>query len=316
MSVTSALNFIQKNQLKNGGFISYSSAEKDVFTEDNPRQTTFFPSLILGALCEVSHPGADAIKKNITKFLINQKSQHWSYNYWDRTHADFTSEPYPDDLDDTFCALTALYKFKPSLITGEALASIAHLLIETERNEGGPYRTWLVTNDSKNSTWHDYDLVVNANIGYFLSLQNIELPNIVDFIEKAIKNNSITSPYYSDPYTIIYFISRWYRGAQVPALIKILTRGLKNIDQHTPMQTALVISALVRLGYSKTKLQTAITHLQKAQQTNGSWPPGQLCTDPAKDGKTHYAGSASLTTALCLEAIELHRKYQPRAVLA
>jgi len=82
---------------------------------------------------------------------------------------EFKSKPYPDDLDDTFCALNALYLFDRKLISGSAYAYIIQLLTKVEKNEGGPYKTWLVS--KKTSGWDDVDIVVNSNIAYFLWLQ-------------------------------------------------------------------------------------------------------------------------------------------------
>jgi hypothetical protein len=108
------------------------------------RRTTFFPSLILLALSHFDQPEAQHIKRRTAQFLLKQKSDGWSFNYWDRKSAASRAQPYPDDLDDSFTALAALWHYQPTLIDGKALAAAAKLLIATERQEGGPYKTWLV----------------------------------------------------------------------------------------------------------------------------------------------------------------------------
>jgi len=86
-------------------------------------------------------PKVKTIKQKAAKFLLSQKSKHWSFNYWVRNSQEAKKLPYPDDLDDTFCALSALFQYDPNLINGSAMAKIITLLTAMEKKEGGPYRT-------------------------------------------------------------------------------------------------------------------------------------------------------------------------------
>ncbi len=310
-SITNGILFLSRTQLHNGDFSSFSSPVLKNFKSEKQYRSTFPAALILSCLNEMTDsPQAEKIKKGAAKFLLSQKSEHWSFNYWTRDSEEAARMPYPDDLDDTFCALSALYAYDAALIDAAALAKIIPLLTFAEKKEGGPYRTWLVSPDA-GSAWTDTDLAVNANIAYFLSLQEVSLPELVSFIEKAIDERRYTSPYYPEPFPIIYFISRFYTGEKKGDVRKfLLQKQLRNGgfgEKTTPLNTALAVSALLRLGADPKQLESSIRYLIQNQK-NGAWEAGAFCLDPAMNGQTYYAGSPALTTAFCLEALTLCEK--------
>ena len=137
--------YLYSVQEKNGSFLSLSSSHSNTFNDKPFYHTTFSTSLILSC----SHWINPSTKLNIIKqkaatFLLTQKSRHWSWNYWIRKSKESKQRPYPDDLDDTFCALSALFLYNPKLIDGESFSYIVQLLSLLEIQEGGPYRTWLI----------------------------------------------------------------------------------------------------------------------------------------------------------------------------
>ncbi len=299
-----AAQYLAQTQLESGGFESVSLLTKFAKEGDRIYQTTFFPSLVLLALQHVQADEVMNIKARITNFLIDQKGEEWSFNYWDRTSNEHQTKPYPDDLDDTFCALAALYTEKPELFTPSTLARIAMLLIRTEQHEGGPYKTWLTT--SSKPAWNDVDLVVNANIARFLSRQGVELSSITDLIEQAVAANKLSSPYYANIYPIINFVAGWYTGDHQQNLIeKLITRKHGAAWRH-PQRTALAITSLLRLGYDHRQLQPAVEYLINLQQTDGGWEAEAFCADPSVDGRTRYGASRALSTSLCMEALALY----------
>ncbi|HJP96522.1 MAG TPA: prenyltransferase/squalene oxidase repeat-containing protein [Candidatus Saccharimonadales bacterium] len=300
VSLQKALHFLQTAQQSDGSFLSNSSSQQTPFVAQHTYHTIFAPALILSALATV--PRTAAIRQKLADFLLAQKNPHWSFNYWTRTSLQNKTMPYPDDLDDTFCALTSLWLHDSSLITEEALAHMAKLLIATEVAVGGPYRTWLVAANSP-KIWLDTDIAVNANVAYFLQLAVQPLPNLTAYLETAIVQQAFRSPYYPDMYPIIYYIARTYRGPQQAALARVLCDNMQS-DGHwgTPLRTALAVSALYNLQQPVAK--TAPQYLLATQQSDGSWPAEAFCIDPTRDGMVHYGGSAALTTAFVLEALQ------------
>lgn len=304
MNFDSGLKFLTNEQSSDGNFLSYSSPNPKDFTGAKVYRTTFLTALILDCLNKLpdSHY-RNKIQEKAARFLISQKSGDFTFNYWDRRSGEFKTMPYPDDLDDTFCALAALHNFNNKIINGLALAKIVKILTATEKEPGGPYQTWLVSKNAK-LIWHDVDLAVNNNVAYFLSLFKINIPSLFELTEAAILKQSFTSRYYPDFYPTIYFIAQWYRGALSKSLIKFLLKR-KNKDDNwgDPLSTALAVSALLHLGLSPLRVKPSINYLKKTQLKDGSWPAYGFCFDPAMAGRPFYAGSPALTTAFCLGAI-------------
>jgi len=297
-----ALSYLAAHQQKSGGYKSYSSAQKVPFEIVHTYQTVFVPALILAALHPYKLQPARDIKKRLADFLLTQKSRHWSFNYWYRESREAHQMPYPDDLDDTFCALSALWLYDAHLIDESALAHIVKLLIATETAPGGPYKTWLADKEAP-AVWQDADLAVNANIAHFLRIALEPLPKLTALTEAAIADHGFASPYYPDEYPIIYFVSRAYRGSRQKELATyILSQTKPDGSWGSPLKTALAVSSLHQLGHSTPK--TAKKYLLAQQLPDGSWPAEAFCIDPSRAGQKFYHGSATLTTALVLEALD------------
>lgn len=199
---------------------------------------------------------------------------------------------YPDDLDDTFTALIALFRYRPTLVPANAIAAAAKLLISTEVKEGGPYRTWLLSPLST-TVKNDPDAVINSTIGYFLSLQGVSSPGIEKYITDAVSNKECLSVYYPGIHQATYFISR-YLGAKtiLPAYSPFIT----------PLESALHISSCFNAGQSE-KITPSIINDLISNINKYGWQPYPFCMDPAKDHKPYYAGASALTAAFVAEAL-------------
>src|SRR5216684_1891580 len=123
--INQGLSFLQKQQLPNGSFLSLSSNTD--FKNAIKYQTIFSTALILSCLSSLKNSRASGPTDLATKFLLTQKSTNWSFNYWSQESKEHKLLPYPDDLDDTFCALAALYQYNPGLINGEVLAKVVSI---------------------------------------------------------------------------------------------------------------------------------------------------------------------------------------------
>lgn len=308
--------------------MSFSDTAPEVIGKTIKHQTTFFTANILSclnsieelvfenalAMPEVAIMGKfAAIRKSATEFLLSEKSGYGSFNYWGHAAEERKTMPYPDDLDDTFVALAALYGYDTKLIDGSALANAAKLLTAVETVPGGPYRTWLVAQDPQggqdprvphvSAAWRDVDVVVNSNVGHFLSLLNISLPNLATFIDEHIRAGDIGSPYYPGVVQAGYFISRFYDGVLKKELAEIILRERdKNGLWKNQLESAMAISALINLGFAEKITEADVASLTARIEKEG-YRPYAFCIDPARDGKTYYAGSAALTAAFCIEAL-------------
>lgn len=295
-----ALDFMRTVQRPDGSFIGYASDTLRPFAGIRPRQTVFTPALILGALAGTAE--AIDIRNKLATWLLAEHGPDWAFNYWARSAPERQTMPYPDDLDDTFCSVSALYRHNPQLVDARALGVIVQLLIATESQVGGPYHTWLVRQDSA-EIWKDVDMAVNANIAYFLRIIGSPLPNLTAYMETAIRSNTYTSPYYYGALPVLYFIARAYSGPNTAQLMDA-------IRQQTPqsaIEQAVWCSALMYCGEYDAVADTVII-LQHSQEADGSWPAGAFWLDLVVKGTASYHGAAALTTALVLETLELYRQ--------
>lgn len=303
-AINKGLKFLAKDQEKDGSFMCLVSKKLDDYRQANTVPAIVPVNIVLSSLINIDSETSKNIKKKAADFLLSEKSEYWSFNYWFRNSDWYKIEPYPDDVDDTFCALAALYEYNPALFDGEVMAKIVTMLTSAEKKEGGPYDMWLVPPEGR-KTWNDLDLVVNSNVAFFLSLQDISLPKVNAFIEKSINDEDYEFPY-NKIYPGIYFISRFYKGKQKEKMIDlILSNQEKDGKWENPLRTALAISSLINLSGNKYYgyLEKGINYLNKTQKKDGSWKPYSFYFQMKLENKKLYAGSSSITTALCLEAI-------------
>ena len=275
--------FLSQHQQQNGSFLSVSS-DSSSFKDGYTFPSLFSTTLILLSLADLKDtPKIALIKDKMANFLMSQKNENFSFNYWDRKSKEYKDIPYPDDLDDTFCALAALYKYDQHLFDGNTLRKITLLLTAMEEKVGGPYQTWIVKKDAP-SVWKDIDLAVNSNIAYFLSLLDISLPNINALIESMIKNKMISSPYYPTIYPIIYFISRFYTGKHRDRLTKLL---LKDYQQQNPLNQSLIILSLLNFNVSSAQITPIVQALTSHTYTSLEKPyPFYVGVNPKRDRKS------------------------------
>ncbi|MBI2450827.1 MAG: hypothetical protein HYV52_00595 [Parcubacteria group bacterium] len=331
-AIDRGINFLSREQRRDGSFFCLVSAKLDDYSRAKKVPAIVPTNFVLSSLIHIKNPVADLpadlrfaggfgkartlaqagrIKKKAANFLLKERGEYWSFNYWFRKSDWYKKEPYPDDTDDTFVPLAALYEYKPELFDGEAMARITTMLTSAEKQEGGPYDMWLVPPDARGK-WNDTDLVCNANIAYFLSLQDIYLPKVTAFIEKKIENKGYEFPY-NKIYPAIYFISRSYRGKKTEKMTRLLLRNQeKDGKWENPLRAALAISALINFSGEeyRERLKRGIQYLLRTQGKRGEWKPYSFYFQMRTKKKTLYAGSENITTALCLEAINKFNKLE------
>lgn len=315
-SLESALAFLEKNFSERSGFSSFSTLYSDSSKKSASifeYHTNFTNALILESLNTVARSRlssellkrVNALRSKLSLLLLSERSDNWSWSYWQKNHPEAKKFPIPDDLDDSSCAWSALYNFKPELFTGRVLAKITQLLIQLEENLGGPYKTWLIgPENSPDSSWLEIDLAVNANLAYFFSLQGIKLKGLKRFLETAIKEHYYNSDFYPQTAIIFYFLARAKNFLSIKtrqALIKDILE--KNQSIKSPiLYSTLKGTALFLLGKKDEEihrpLQTKILH---SQDKDGSWPEATYCYDPSLLGQKFTAQARSVTTAFVLE---------------
>lgn len=305
-SLNEPIRFLKNQQKKNGCFVGKAGSRIKNFEETREHPTVFFSALILWCLRDVAEAGS--IKKKLAVYLMQQRSRHWSWNYWQRRRSINKKFPYPDDMDDTARSLLALFSYKPELIGADALAGFIKLLISVEEKPSGPYRTWLVSPDLYEN-WGDTDIAVNASIGSFLAVHKVSLAGLNEFIAHAISNKKLGSPYYVGDIPTIYFLSDWYIGNGREVLKRTVTTRLQKPDTQNALMLSLLITSGKKLGVEYRLLQKAARHLRRLEN-KGHWPAEALYLDPQMDGVKYFAGSEALSTAFAIEALSLLKTAQ------
>lgn len=306
-AITTGVTFLASTQAPDGSFATYISSGKS-FQSARELRTTFAPALILGALAPVGNAGH--IRNKVATWLLAQKNPDWSFNYWPARAEERTTRPYPNDLDDTCCAIIGLYRHDPTIVDSACLAKLVRLLLATEKIVGGPYKTWLVSKQA-GAVWQDVDLAVNCNVAYLLRLIAKPLPNLDALMERTIATKQFASRYYPIPLVVTYFLARAYSGPNGQSLARYITAKQKNGHWQTPGQTALALSALHNLGDAE-KTSDAVKYLLSQQQPDGSWPAEAFWLDEVQASGKQYAGSSALTTALVLEVLTNLNVASPR----
>lgn len=287
------MQLLGQNQTASGKFQGYSAADQN-FAAITPTDTIFSTALILDCLNNVV--GSFAIRRKAADYLVSHKSKQWTWNYWERSSS---ARAYPDDLDDTVCAVASLLGHDPTLVDAVAQAHLAQSLIACEMEAGGPYATWLMP--ASDIQWRDVDVVVNANIGHMLSKLGVNSQALEEYISQCIANKQLTSPYYVGVVPVYYCIARWYKGPQLQQLGDLISNQLRQ-TQLTILERAMLITAACRVGRGSEVDNACISPL-----LSEAYMAAPLYYEPPVDGRWQYAGSVELTTAFAIEALSVWR---------
>lgn len=314
MNTQAIVTFLRDQQKADGSFEGRASSSLEPFVARRKQPTVFPTILILDCLQDVV--GAEDIRLRAAHYIERQVSAQGSWNYWELGSTVHAQQPYPDDLDDTACALAALMRADAKWVSGYRLGQLARMLIAAEQQTGGPYNTWLI-NTAQAPEWQDIDIAVNANIGYALSQQSVQVAGLTDYISDAIKYGRLRSSYYVGEAPVLYFISRWYSGDQFKTLQAHIIKRIARRSPKTVLEQALLLSAGCRVKLPGQQLAALASALQSGLNRS-AWPAAPLYIDPVYNKHQYYGGSKPLTTAFALEALTAYANHtvKPPIVIA
>jgi len=216
-----SVNYILGEQRKDGSF--FLEGNSDVL------MSTAFALFCLNDTAET--PVIKETKERAVNFLLQKKNKDWIFC---------------DDIGTNFLILSALAGYNPELIDGFAMAKILKVLTSVEVDEGGPYYSDIKKQNQK------IDIGTNIIIAYFLSLQDVELPNLNSLIESAIENYNFDSKLFGYIYSVIYFLSTFYKGDKKEKLINFILN--KKDERNSQVDIWLAESALENLKTQKNNL--------------------------------------------------------------
>lgn len=298
--------FISQQQKADGSFSGSTFNERSLSSEEND-SVVFYTALILRTLSKMSSSkNGSSLGKRGTRFLLDQKSPTWTWNYFKKdTRSELTL---PDDLDDTFISLSAISCFTPELIDEAVLAQIIRILVSQEEEIGGPYFTWIVSREDR-SRWNDIDIVVMTNIKFFLDQYHISHPHIERYIDQCIENEQLSSKYYHSEIFIIYFISQSYTGVYRNRLRKRILKRITSRRYSNPLELSCSLSAFLRLGGRFQVIHTYFFELVSEIKNAPEAFPLFIEKIETKDTEKgiFYSGSRCFTAACFIETVDLYQ---------
>jgi len=282
--------------------IKFVSSQQNTLGEFKNEDTNFVPAVIAMALSKTKNPLAQEILKNIAKLLIKNQAPSGTFNYWSKPTQHPKQEQYPNDWDDTSLAHAAIMQAGIP-IRGKTLANLLNKLRADQLRPGGPFVTWITPN--KNAI--EFDIVVNANVAYFLSLLGAQPKKLYEYLNHQILQQKFASPYYASPAAVIYFLSRIKISARAKGILlsHILSLKKPNGSFGNVLDTALTICSLLRFGYPVKKLSKSISFLLKHQRTSGEWDKQPFVVEKIVGNTKYFKESAVLTSAVCIESLTL-----------
>lgn len=220
--------------------------EDGSFLDSKGTKSVLSTALILSCLNNLKETvELKEIKQKAANFLLSQKDNDWLFS---------------ENIGADFCALSALMKYNPEIIDGRAIAKILMVLTSVETKEGGPYYSYF--GKEKERTPKRVDLGVNSEVAYFLSLQNVELPELNNLIEAAIESGDFKSEFWTSDYPVIYLISKFYKGGKKQKMIDFILSREESGKWEDPLNTALAASSLLNLNYPVEKLEKEMNYLK------------------------------------------------------
>lgn len=329
------ISFLYDHQLPNGEFCCYYAPDDKMIDWCVPDSTTFPTALISGCLLPLrKHEKVSKLLSSTAVFLQYQAMAGGVWNYFTKWNPLFKASP--ADADSTVFASYVL-----TALNYEIPCNRKYLL--ANRNSKGLFYTWFILRPTKSKYldvqyvkimarelkrplhtilfwWKhealrsDVDVVVNANVLFYLGLDSETRP-IVDYLMKVIvkRNEGSSDSWYKNPFTLYYFISRNYKNIKELEPIRdlIVQRILHSLNadgsfNSSALDTALAISTLLNFNYPH-DLKNSIKFLLDQQQPSGCWDRYILFY--SGPSKIVGWGSEEVSTGYCIEALEAYRNF-------
>ena len=296
-----AANFLDENQIYNGGFRCYM-ANNEALQARNALvdSCTFYTSCILYSLSFLNNPELTPLKRTAAEFLIKEMRPPGVWKYFSSGNP----TPVDPDLDDIACASFVLRGIHPDIRAGRNID-----VILGNRNQDGLFFTWLRKKDEEN----DIDSVVNANVLLYLGDRE-ETRTVSDYLNAVIAEcrEAESYYYYLDDIALYYALSRAYFNEVIsleptkkPVISRILARQRGDGSFGSELLTALAVSSL--LNYSCDDLDVlsrGAESLVNTQRGDGSWQRRAYDVGPPPPSPhASWFGSEELTTGFCVEAL-------------
>ena len=332
-AIYDGVKYLHQHQLPNGEFCCYIGWGDDSMQIAIHDSSVFPTSLIGFSLMNLKYiPEVKEIHERCVGFLQYQTLRGGIWPHFTSWTPLF--KLCPPDVDNTSCAsklLQALNKDYPAnrkmLLLNRTKSGLFYSWYTLRFNWVRSKDYWLLClRDFKypikallfwknvEAKRYDVDAVVNANVLYYLGLDE-DTKAIIPYLIKIIddKKEESCDLWYLNPFTIYYFFSRNYKNYPIELVaIKnpIVERILQTANDDgrfgvSILDTALGIISLLNLGSKSPAIESGIKYLLKTQEKYGEWPRWAVYYGGPK--KLQCYGSEELITGFCLEALSAYK---------
>lgn len=267
----------------------------------------FFTAMILLCLRELYNkfPETSQIIENGMKYLESQRSSEYTCNY--HNSAPETPSPYPDDLDDTFLYLLCKKYFCPQSINEQVFIKILSLLVRNEVAPGGPYFTWDVPHNQRES-WDNVDPIVNSTLHYYLIQENIHLPVLQKYLDTCVYEKNYTSDFYHSPLITLYFLTRTHLTHHPEKIRETIWEYFRTSSWGSITEQLCALISLLRTGEPIEKVSHLIEPLIDLDYERLDNDP--FFREKVTTRETIFASCKALTVALHIELLYLYEQLQ------
>lgn len=297
---------------------------------------TVFPATLIGhaLLSTIENSQTQSILTGIGKFLIDNQKPFGLWCHLTKSHQ--LGHMIPSDLDNTSMASKLLEELGIPFTNNKSL-------ILSNKNSRNQFFTWITMRFQLHYNWkywlsvlkeirhpignfyywnnylsqkNDVDVVVNANVLYYLGESEFTQGAIDLLVEVVEKGNETTADkWYPRPILVYYFISKNFKHNNKKLLSirpRITERIKENVKQNGQMfdgvlDTALAISTLHNMHCAHEIPELSIQYLIDSQKDNGSWDKWILFY--GNPNKSCGYGSDALTTAHVVQALARYKQY-------
>lgn len=296
--------------------------------DGEPDSNVFITALAAYALSFTDTAPVREMREKALAFLVSEREPAGVWRYWTAGHPQ--RRAIPPDLDDTCCVAFILRRY--GMLKGDSTK-----ITLANRNEDGLFLTWVLPRMAtlkyppywlvalkdglfavqRYFFWKyteaepdDVDGVVNANVLLYLG-DRPETPASASYLLKILEEGreACCDKWHLNRFTFYYMVSRAcyngvksLRGSVAPITERILASASDDGQIGAgALDTALAACSLLNFNIRDPVLDRAVEFLINTQSTEGNWPRAVFYFGGPK--KVNGWGSASLTTALCFEAL-------------
>ncbi len=291
-AIENTLNFLEDAQLDSGEFPSSFCHGQGRFFSCESDHSTFPTTFVLDALAGIQNPKAKRTSDKAAAYLLSIKEPGDLWRYWQHG---FRNSNMPYDLDDTACARAALIK------AGKTTSHDTKVFLKNKKPNGA-FTTWV------NLENKDIDCAANANILYYLSLENSVPAELTAFLQQHIQIEQVRACniWYKTPLSFYYFMARAIRANTElehlsPSIISELENFLgKRKSFGNALEHALGTAALCilkeELGEKDISLLSTLLNMQNSD--------GSFAAEPFYiERQGTFFESKAVTSAFALDAL-------------